>query len=179
MNIHTIGHSTRKPDGFVQLLRQSAIETLVDVRTVPRSRFNPQFERDALNAYLTENGIRYLHYPDLGGLRNPMPDSPNLGWQNKGFRGYADYMLTEKFERAVGELIQEASRSKLTVMCAEALYWRCHRMLLSDALLVRGNAVFHIVDETHIEPHALTKFAKVEGTRILYPPDPPHQLPLV
>lgn len=179
MNIYTIGHSTRKPDAFVQLLRQSSIETLVDVRTVPRSRFNPQFERETLSAYLKESGIRYLHYADLGGLRNPKPDSPNLGWQNKGFRGYADYMLTEKFERAIVELIQEASTSKLTVMCAEALYWRCHRMLLSDALFVRGNAVFHIVDEKHIEPHNLTKFAKVEGNQILYPPDPPHQLPLI
>src|SRR5262245_34256438 len=179
MNIYTIGHSTRKADIFLRLLRLNSIETLVDVRTIPRSRFNPQFSREILSLFLQENGIRYLHYPDVGGLRKPLKDSLNDGWKNAGFRGYADYMLTEKFDHAVTELIDLASTTRLTLMCAEAVYWKCHRMLLSDALLVRDVSVTHILDEKKLEPHALTKFAQVDGKQILYPSGDPYQPPLM
>jgi uncharacterized protein (DUF488 family) len=179
MNIYTIGHSTRKADVFLHLLRLNSIETLVDVRTIPRSRFNPQFSREILSLFLQENGIKYLHFPDLGGLRKPLKDSLNTGWKNSGFRGYADYMLTEKFDQAIKELMDLVSTTGLTVMCAEAVYWKCHRMLLSDALVVRDVSVIHILDEKKLEPHALTKFAKVEGTRILYPSTDPYQPPLL
>jgi uncharacterized protein (DUF488 family) len=179
MQIHTIGHSTRSLDQFLQLLQQNSIESLADVRTIPRSRFNPQFNREAIHAFLKEKAIHYSHHPDLGGLRKPQSDSPNIGWKNKGFRGYADYMQTEKFERAVAELIDLAKKQRVAMMCAEAVYWRCHRMLLSDALLVRGVSVFHILDHGRTEPHKLTSFAHVEGTHILYLPEEPYQPPLL
>lgn len=179
MLIHTIGHSTRPLNVFYKMLQQNSIQTLVDVRTMPRSRFNPQFNREALSAYLDQNGIRYVHHPDLGGLRRPIPNSPNLGWKNQAFRGYADYMQTEKFGRAIEELIELSKDQNLTVMCAEATHLRCHRLLLSDALVVRGISVIHIADENHTEPHELTSFARVEGARILYPSNEPYQPPLL
>jgi len=179
MQIHTIGHSTRSLAKIVELLRENSIDALADVRTIPKSRFNPQFNRETLHIFLKETGIQYSHWPDLGGLRNPVANSPNIGWKNKGFRGYADYMRTEKFERALNELIEQAAHRHFAVMCAEAVYWRCHRMLLSDALTVHGVTVLHILDHARTDPHKLTSFAKVEGTSILYLPEEPYQPPLL
>ena len=169
--IHTVGHSTRTVEELVALLRAHGVATLVDVRTIPRSRRNPQFAREALAASLAPTAIRYLHMPGLGGLRHPRPDSVNDGWRNAGFRGYADYMQTPEFAESLEALIREARRAPAAIMCAEAVPWRCHRSLLADALTVRGIEVAHILTARGAEPHRLTPFARVEGTRITYPRD--------
>ncbi len=168
-DILTIGHSTRPIEEFLELLEAHAVETLADIRTVPRSRRNPQFNADLLPATLAAAGIRYLHMPTLGGLRRPSPHSANTGWRNASFRGYADYMQTADFERALGQLIEEARRSRLALMCAEAVPWRCHRSLVADALSTRGLSVGHITGKSAPTPHRLTPFARVEGTRVTYP----------
>jgi hypothetical protein len=170
--ILTIGHSTRPIAEFVRLLRAHAVTRLIDVRTVPRSRHNPQFSRDILPAALRAAGISYLHRPALGGLRRPMPDSPNTGWRNLSFRGYADHMQTSAFHSAVTELIELARGDRLALMCAEAVPWRCHRSLIADALLVRGIETADISSATRLSPHRLTPFAKVRGTKITYPAEP-------
>jgi uncharacterized protein (DUF488 family) len=169
--ILTIGHSTRPLDEFIELLRLNGVTLLVDVRTVPRSRRNPQFNQDSLPDALSAHGIGYLHMPELGGLRKARPDSPNTGWENASFRGYADYMQTPEFARAVERLIELAGRQQIALMCAEAVPWRCHRSLIADALVVRGVAVEHIISRTSRRPHALRSFARVDGTRITYPPE--------
>ncbi len=166
----TVGHSTRPLEQFLALLRGHLVKWLVDVRTIPRSRHNPQFNREALSRSLKQAGIHYVHFPGLGGLRHTTQASPNTGWRNASFRGFADYMQTPAFEQAVEELIRLASKAQLALMCAEAVPWRCHRSLLADALLVRGFRVEHIMSATHRQLHTLTPFAKVRGTRILYPP---------
>jgi len=182
--ILTIGHSTRPADAFLTLLRAHGVTTLVDVRTIPRSRRNPQFAREALAESLARASIRYVHMPGLGGLRRPRPDSPNTGWRNAGFRGYADYMATAAFETNLAALVAEAARAPLAFMCAEAMPWRCHRSLIADALTVRGLAVEHILSASTTEPHRLTPFARVEGTTVTYPspdgpgPDAQTRLPL-
>jgi uncharacterized protein (DUF488 family) len=165
----TIGHSTRPIGALVSALAAHGVEQLVDIRTIPRSRHNPQFNRENLAAMLPAAGIVYEHRPGLGGLRRPSPDSPNGGWRNTGFRGFADYMQTAAFEQELAALIDEARSMRLAVMCAEAVPWRCHRSLVADALLVRGVAVEHIIDESHRLPHQLTAFARVDGTRLTYP----------
>jgi len=170
--ILTIGHSTRPIDEFLALLQAHGVTRLVDVRTVPRSRHNPQFGQDHLPASLKAAGIAYEHQPSLGGLRRTSADSPNQGWRNLSFRGYADYMQTTEFQDAVEHLIEQARGGEhLVLMCAEAVPWRCHRSLIADALLVRGVASEDIRTLTQTMPHRLTPFARVRGTRITYPSD--------
>ena len=170
LTMWTIGHSTRAFDELVAHLRGHAIDTLVDVRTVPRSRRHPQFEKAALAQRLPSAGITYRHMPGLGGLRKPRPDSPNTGWRNEGFRGYADYMATDDFVRHLDALIAVASRTRLALMCAEAVPWRCHRLLLADALTVRGVRVLHVIGGGAPSAHVVTAWAQREGLRLSYPP---------
>lgn len=165
----TIGHSTRAIEEFIRLLQAHAVTLVVDVRTMPRSRHNPQFNRDTLAASLKTAGIGYRHMAELGGLRHATRDSLNTGWQNASFRGYADYMQTPEFHKALEELIQLANQDQIAVMCAEAVPWRCHRSLIADALLVRGIRSEDIRSATRRQVHALTPFARVQGTRITYP----------
>lgn len=165
----TVGHSTRTTDALIELLRAHEIALLVDVRTVPRSRHNPQFNKDELPTVLAAAGIEYRHGPELGGLRKPDKQSINTGWRNAGFRGYADYMQAGAFRAAVDALADEARRRRLSVMCAEAVPWRCHRSLIADALLVRGFDVRHIMGTGPAQSHKLTAFARVEDERITYP----------
>ena len=165
--IHTIGHSTRPINGFLDLLRAHAIELLLDVRRWPASRRNPQYRRDALAGTLQEIGIRYVWRGDLGGFRKPAPDSVNMAWQVGAFRAYADFMLTDEFVDALRTVEEAASVSRAALMCAEVLPWQCHRQLLADALLVRGWNVRHIMNDGCRE-HRLPPFARPEGQRIIY-----------
>jgi uncharacterized protein (DUF488 family) len=167
--IWTVGHSTRSLERFIGLLRGHAIAALVDVRRLPRSRRHPWFDRSTLPGELSRAGIDYRHEPDLGGLRKPLPDSPNTGWRNAGFRGYADHMQTEQFAERVESLLALAREGRTAVMCAEALPWRCHRFLLSDALVARGVEVRHIFTPDRADSHRLTPFARIEGDRVCYP----------
>lgn len=169
LEVWTVGHSTRTADELVQLLRGHAIDWLVDVRTIPRSRRNPHFNQETLPGPLEAAGIAYAHMAGLGGLRHPRPDSLNTAWRNAGFRGYADYMQTPEFARNLETLIELAGRGRIAVMCAEAVPWRCHRSLLADALVARGTVVRHILTPERATPHALTPAAHVEGTRVTYP----------
>jgi len=165
----TIGHSTRSIDEFVSLLSAHGVTQLVDVRTVPRSRHNPQFNADVLPASLASAGIGYVHAPGLGGLRPTLADSPNGGWRNLSFRGYADYMQSEDFADDLFGLIELARRDRVALMCAEAVPWRCHRSLIADALLVHGVASCEIVGAKRLQAHRLTPFAEVRGVSITYP----------
>jgi uncharacterized protein (DUF488 family) len=167
--IFTVGHSTRSAEDFVRLLQAFEIELDVDVRTIPRSRKNPQFESGALRKTLEENCIEYTHAPALGGLRHAKKDSINTGWKNASFRGFADYMQTNEFAEAVDWLVTEAAKKRTAIMCAEAVPWRCHRSLIADALLVRGFDVVDILSETNSKNHKLTEWARVDGTRVIYP----------
>jgi len=170
MPVLTVGHSTRPIDEFIELLRAHGVTRVADVRTVPRSAHNPQFNKTSLPRSLKKTGISYVHMPGLGGLRHAGPDSINSGWRNASFRGYADYMQTPEFEKNLEELILLAREDRLALMCAEALPWRCHRSLIADALLVRGIQAEDIMSPTRASAHKLTPFAKVEGTAITYPP---------
>ena len=165
----TIGHSTRAIEDFVRLLDTHGVKRLVDVRTVPRSRHNPQFNKDSLPKSLRSAGIAYTHMQALGGLRHPRKDSTNLGWRNAGFRGFADYMQAPEFQQALENLIATAEKERVAIMCAEAVPWRCHRSLIADALLVRGVRVEEISSLTRTQPHRLTPFAHVFGTEVTYP----------
>jgi uncharacterized protein (DUF488 family) len=165
----TIGHSNRSLEEFVAMLRAHGVERLVDVRTVPRSRHNPQFNLDALPGSLAEAGIEHRHMAGLGGLRHARKDSRNTGWQNASFRGYADYMETPEFESNLRELIELGAEKRTAIMCAESVPWRCHRSLIADALTARGIAVAHIMSATKANPHKMTSFARVEGERVRYP----------
>jgi uncharacterized protein (DUF488 family) len=165
----TIGHSTRAQDDFIALLQAHGVKRLVDVRTIPRSRHNPQFNSDAIALALQRAGIGYVHMKALGGLRHPRPDSPNTGWRNAGFRGFADYMQTQEFADGLRKLIDLARTKPTAIMCAEAVPWRCHRSLIADALLVNGYQVEDIESLKRTRPHSLTPWARVEGSRITYP----------
>jgi uncharacterized protein (DUF488 family) len=167
--VYTIGHSTRPIDAFIRLLQTHGVAQVADVRTVPRSRRHPQFERAALAAALERCGLGYRHFPGLGGLRRPRADSTNTAWKHPGFRGYADHMQTEEFRRALDELLDYAAAAPTAVMCAEALWWRCHRSLLADALVARGVPVRHIMSERSATPHELSGLARIDGDRIVYP----------
>jgi uncharacterized protein (DUF488 family) len=167
--IYTIGHSTRSAEEFLGILRAFAVELAADIRTVPRSRRNPQFDQEELRRFLGSHGIGYDHLPRLGGLRRPRKDSINTGWENASFRGYADYMQTAEFANAIEELITVATMKKTVIMCAEAVPWRCHRSLVGDALLVRGVEVKDIMTATSSKAHTLTSWARVEGLRVTYP----------
>lgn len=169
--VFTLGHSTLPIERFLSLLNTYGIERLVDIRTVPASRHNPQFKSDALAASLAAAHIGYLHMAALGGLRRPRKDSPTTGWRNDGFRGYADYMQTEAFRDALEALVRLSRQQRVAIMCAEAVPWRCHRSLVADALDVRGVAVVDILSETGYRFHKLTPFAQVHGTSITYPPE--------
>jgi len=153
----------------VDLLRAHKIARVVDVRTIPRSRRNPQFNRETLAEALHGRRIHYTHLAALGGLRQARKDSLNTGWQNASFRGFADYMQTAEFEKGIEKLVNLAEKEQVAIMCAEAVPWRCHRSLIADALVARGIAVHHITSLTRAEPHRLTSFARVEGTLITYP----------
>ncbi len=168
--ILTVGHSTRKRKDFIGLLRAHGVRLLADVRTIPRSRHNPQFNRAALSRALRHAGIGYRHMPGLGGLRHAQRDSINTGWRNVSFRGYADYMQTADFRMALRKLIALARRKRAALMCAEAVPWRCHRSLIADALLVRGFLAEEIQSATRTRRHSLTPWARIKGTRITYPP---------
>ncbi|MBS0335659.1 MAG: DUF488 domain-containing protein [Proteobacteria bacterium] len=168
--ICTIGHSTHPLGAFIALLQGNGIERVLDVRTVPRSRHNPQFNLDALPGSLKDAGIAYVHMPALGGLRHTQTDSPNTGWHNLSFRGYADYMQSPEFAEGVRQAAALASAERCVLMCAEAVPWRCHRSMIGDALLVRGLRVEDIIGPKERRPHVLTSFGHVEGLRITYPP---------
>jgi uncharacterized protein (DUF488 family) len=165
----TIGHSTRTLEEFVQLLEVYGVTLLVDVRTVPRSRHNPQFNKETLPDTLKHYGVRYIHMPEIGGLRHPKHDSVNTAWKNSGFRGYADYMQTPEFNVNLLKIVALARENRLALMCAEALPWRCHRNLISDALMVRRIRVEHIISKDSAIIHELNSLAQVEGTKITYP----------
>lgn len=167
----SIGHGTRPLEEFLALLREHEIRLLADIRTVPGSRHNPQYAGAALARSLPAAGICYFHLKGLGGLRKPRPESPNAGWRNESFRGYADYMLTPAFEAALDELVALLRLQRAAIMCAETVYWRCHRSLVADALLVRGIPTLHLLGPGKASPHTLTRFARSEGTRLLYPPE--------
>jgi uncharacterized protein (DUF488 family) len=175
--ILTVGHSTHPLDEFIPLLKAHGVKQLVDVRTIPRSRHNPQFNRDTLSAKLRNARIGYRHMKGLGGLRHPRKDSPNTGWRNAGFRGFADYMQTSEFAENLHKLIELAKKKQGAIMCAEAVPWRCHRSLISDALTVRGVAVEHITSRTSRRAHKLTSFAQIDGERVVYPSEPTPDLP--
>ncbi|HTT05856.1 MAG TPA: DUF488 domain-containing protein [Steroidobacteraceae bacterium] len=174
--IFTLGHSTLPIEQFVALLQAYGIEQLADIRTVPRSRHNPQFNADALAHSLHAAHIAYESMPELGGLRRPLRDSPNAGWRNTSFRGYADYMQTVEFQNAVDALVRMGRAKRSAIMCAESVPWRCHRSLVADALEVRGVAVVEIMTQSNYRMHALTPFAHVDGLTITYPPEQPDLL---
>jgi uncharacterized protein (DUF488 family) len=168
--IFTVGHSIHPIDEFVTMLAGFGVALVADVRTVPRSRHNPQFSEESLRQSLPQHSIGYEHIAALGGLRRPAKDSPNTGWNNASFRGYADYMQTPEFSAGLNKLIRLSAAAPVAVMCAEAVPWRCHRSLIGDALLVRGFEVTDIMSATHARPHNLTRFAQVDGLTITYPP---------
>ncbi|HEY2964430.1 MAG TPA: DUF488 domain-containing protein [Pyrinomonadaceae bacterium] len=168
MKIWTVGHSTRSGEEFGQILLAHGIEVLVDVRTFPGSRRYPQFNRAALAESLAALGIRYLHEPRLGGRRAPRKDSHNTAWRNEQFRGYADHMETDEFKNGVRELLELASKARVAVMCAEAVWWRCHRSLLADYLKAAGHEVIHILDEKKVEEHPFTSAARIINGRLSY-----------
>ncbi len=171
--VFTVGHSTLPIDEFTALLQAYGIQRLVDVRTVPRSRHNPQFNAVSLAHSLPAAGIEYFPMPSLGGLRHARKESPNTGWHNENFRGYADYMQTPEFSRALDELMGMARRRRVAIMCAEAVPWRCHRSLVADALNVHGVPAVEIMSAGSHRMHNLTPFAHVEGKVITYPPEQP------
>ncbi len=169
MKIWTVGHGTRSLEELVALLQGHGVSSLADVRTVPRSRRNPQFNRDILPDALGAHGIRYVHLPELGGLRKPRRDSINGAWQNAGFRGYADHMQTSDFAKSLDALLRGAAERPTAIMCAETVPWRCHRSLVADALVARAVEVAHIMTPTRADRHRLREWARVQGGRVVYP----------
>ena len=172
VTIFTIGHSTHSIEEFMTIVKAHGIELIIDVRTIPKSRHNPQYNSDTLAAALYANAIGYEHLPGLGGLRHAKKDSINTAWENASFRGFADYMQTEDFERSLKTLIERAGKRPTAIMCAEAVPWRCHRSLIADALLVRGIAVMDIMSKTSVKAHTMTPWAQVTGTSITYSATP-------
>ncbi len=165
----TIGHSNRTWKDFLELLRAHDIKRVLDVRTIPRSRHNPQFNREILSKKLRAARIGYVHLPKLGGLRHARRDSPNMAWRNASFRGYADYMQTPEFDAGLHRLMKLAAQKRSAIMCAEAVPWRCHRSLIADALTVRGIRVDDIMSMKRSQVHPLIPFARVQGHRVTYP----------
>jgi uncharacterized protein (DUF488 family) len=167
--IWTIGHSTRKIDDFISALAANGIKLVADVRLLPGSKRYPQFNQDALAKSLSENGITYEHFPELGGRRKPKPDSRNSAWRNEAFRGYADHMETEEFHKGIHRLSDLVEKIGPTaIMCAEAVWWRCHRALISDFLKARGGEIVHIMDAKKTEPHPFTSAARLVDGRLSY-----------
>jgi len=173
LTVFTIGHSNRSLDAFLAILKAHQIECLADIRTIPRSRHNPQFSAESLEKSLPRAGISYARLPRLGGLRRPRKDSRNLAWRNDTFRGYADYMETAEVEKGIAELLTLARDRRTAIMCAEALYYRCHRSLVSDALVCRGVETVHLLDRNKTSAHRLTAFVKIEDGRPTYPATQP------
>src|SRR3954466_13941009 len=169
VRVYTIGHSTRPFDELVALLSAFEVDLVADIRTIPRSRHNPQYDGATLRAALRSSRLGYVHVPALGGLRHARRDSPNTGWRNASFRGYADYMLTPEFEAGLEELRRLTARGRMALMCAEAVPWRCHRSLVADALTARGAHVEHITGPGRASPHRMTAFAEVAGPIVTYP----------
>ena len=167
--VFTIGHSTRTIQDFIRLLKAHDVQRVVDVRTIPRSRHNPQFNRDQLSPALHRARIHYRHMPELGGLRRARRDSTNTGWRNASFRGYADYMQTSAFREGLDRCIELAKLERVVLMCAESVPWRCHRSLIADALLVRGIEASEITSGIRTQPHVLATWARVIGTQVIYP----------
>jgi uncharacterized protein (DUF488 family) len=167
----TVGHSTRTLEDFLHLLEAHEVKQLIDVRKLPGSTAHPHFNQEELSAALKRIGIGYLHMPALGGRRRPEADSPNGGWRNRSFQGYADYMQTEEFEAGLHSVIASAAKRRVALMCAEAVPWRCHRSLIADALVARGIPVEHILSATRRQTHTLRSFAQVNGTHVTYPPE--------
>ena len=163
-----MGHSTRSIEDFLALLNTHRIRQLADVRTIPKSRRHPQFTSDALARSLAAHGIEYRHFPALGGLRKPRPNSPNMAWRNASFRGYADHMQTQEFAAALDELMAWADEPT-AIMCAEAVWWQCHRQLIADAIVARGRPVAHIISGEPAAPHTITAFANVQDAAVSYP----------
>ncbi|HET7404836.1 MAG TPA: DUF488 domain-containing protein [Candidatus Bathyarchaeia archaeon] len=168
-SVLTVGHSTRTLEEFIHLLQAQGVNMIVDVRTIPRSKRNPQFNLENLPASLGKSGIDYLHLKELGGLRHPRADSKNTAWRNLSFRGFADYMQTSEFESGLERLISIARNRSVAIMCAEALPWRCHRSLIADALTARGIGVEHIMTEKTRRKHVMTEWARVKARQITYP----------
>lgn len=166
--VMTIGHSTRTSEELVDELKSHGVELLVDVRTVPRSRTNPQFNMDVLIDFLPTHKISYKHMKALGGLRKAKADSKNTVWENASFRGYADYMETEAFREGIDELLEMAADKRVAIMCSEAVWWRCHRSMIADALVARGISVEHIMTGERTQPHKLRSFAHVEDGHVSY-----------
>ncbi|CAN5148545.1 DUF488 domain-containing protein [soil metagenome] len=169
ITIYTIGHSTRTSEEFIEILKHYGITELVDIRTIPKSRHNPQFNEQELAHELRNHHIGYRHEKHLGGLRHAKKDSINMAWENVSFRGFADYMQTEEFEHALEKLMEQAHHKTIAIMCAEAVPWRCHRSLIGDALLAHKIEVKDIYSLTSCKPHKLTEWAHVQGTKITYP----------
>ena len=167
--IHTVGHSIHPAEIFLKLLQAHGIDQLADIRSFPSSRRHPQYDAASLEGFLRSHGIKYRHFPGLGGKRKPRADSENTAWRHPSFRGYADHMGTPAFGQALDELIAFSTLSATTVMCAEAVWWRCHRQLLADALLVRSVTVQHILTSAPAKPHGLSDFAKVVDGKLSYP----------
>jgi uncharacterized protein (DUF488 family) len=167
--VWTIGHSTHSWDEFVSLLRAYRLQAVADVRRLPGSRRLPQFDQDTMATELEQLGIAYRWFPKLGGRRRALKDSPNIGWRNASFRGYADHLGSEEFAEGLEELIDLAQQERTTLMCAEAVWWRCHRRLIADVLILRGIEVIHILDATHATPHSITPPARVVNGKLAYP----------
>ncbi|MCW4000012.1 MAG: DUF488 domain-containing protein [Candidatus Bathyarchaeota archaeon] len=167
--VYTIGHSTRTLEEFLELLQTYGVTVLIDVRTVPRSRHNPQFNKETLPEHLKAAGTRYIHLPGIGGLRHPKRDSINQALENPSFRGYADFMQTKEFSEELLKIVALSRSNCMALMCAEALPWKCHRNLISDALAARGIRVLHIISKTSTITHHLSELAHVEGTKVTYP----------
>jgi uncharacterized protein (DUF488 family) len=172
MRIWTIGHSTRAIDEFISLLKENEINLLADVRAWPGSKRYLQFNKDALAESLSAHGIRYEHFPELGGKRKSKPDSRNTEWRNASFRGYADYMETEQFQKGIERLLDVAAEAGPTaIMCAEAVWWRCHRSLIADYLKARGVELLHILGANKVEPHPYTSAARIVNGELSYRPE--------
>lgn len=167
--LFTIGHSTHPLDEFVGLLTQHEIGQLADIRTVPRSRRNPEYNLDVLPGLLDGHGVGHRHLAELGGLRKVAKDSINTAWRNKSFQGYADHMATPEFHRGIAELEAMLDRGHVAIMCAEAVWWRCHRSLVAEAMLARGHDVVHIMPNGRVDAATLRPFAVVEGVDVTYP----------
>jgi uncharacterized protein (DUF488 family) len=173
MQVWTVGHSTHSIDAFVALLVAHDIAQVADIRTVPKSRRHPQFHTDALGRSLPEDGVTYMHLPRLGGWRRADADSPNSAWENLSFRGYADYAMGEEFADGVAQLRRLAAPRRTAVMCSEAVWWRCHRRLVADHLVIAGDTVCHVNSAGRASAHRLTPFAKVHPTGLITYPGPP------
>jgi uncharacterized protein (DUF488 family) len=169
MNVYTIGHSTRAADELSALLREHEIKLLADIRRYPGSKRYPHFASEAMARWLPEHGIAYMHMPELGGRRKPLPDSRNTAWRNEQFRAYADYMATDEFRDAIDALLSLAEKQRVSIMCAEAVPWRCHRNLVADDLTRRGIEVIHVIGAGSVKQHIMNPLAQIEGDHLVYP----------